>query len=75
MKTLHRYPVVVLCYRAPVTLDCQDLWLSHMLWKIIDEVDVGMGQLIALDLGLGGRCIGQPANFPKPTSLGRAHRD
>ena len=40
-----------LCH--PVTLDLQD-WPLHTLQQFIDGVDVGVGQLKALDLGICG---------------------
>ena len=47
------YTFVSLCHGDPTTLDLQDQPF-HILWQFIDGVDVGMGQLKALDLGLGG---------------------
>lgn len=37
-------------------------------------VDVGVGQVKALDLGLGGSWVGQPANSPMPIPPGKALR-
>jgi len=39
-----RYPVVALCHGDPATLDLQD-WPFHMPQKIIDGIDIRMGQL------------------------------
>ena len=37
----------------------------HALQQFVDGIDVRVGQLKALDLGLlGGNCIGQPTNSP-----------
>ena len=47
----------------PPALDLQDLPL-HVLQQIIDEVDVGLGQLLTLFLGLGSGRIGQSASSP-----------
>lgn len=46
------YPVAVLCHGDPAALYLQ-IWPLHMLQQFIDEVDVGVGQIIALVLGLG----------------------
>ena len=43
----------ILCHGAPAALGVQDR-LLHVLQQVIDVVDVGVGQLIALDLSLGG---------------------
>ena len=48
-----RYPVVALCHGGPAALDLQD-WSLHSLQQFIDGVDVVVGRLRALDLGLGG---------------------
>jgi len=45
-----RYPVFALCHGGPSALDLQD-WPFHTLQQIIDGVDIGVGQLKALDLG------------------------
>ena len=59
------YPVVALCRGGPAALGLQDLSL-HVLQQITDGVDVGVGQLIALILGLGGAgLVGLPA-LPHP---------
>ena len=50
-QTLLRYPVV-LCHEDSEALDLQD-WPLHTLQQFIDGIDVGVGQLKALDLGLG----------------------
>ena len=47
------YPVAVLCRGDPAALNLQD-WPYHTLQQFIDGVDVGVGQLKALDLGLDG---------------------
>lgn len=41
-----------LCHGDPAALHLQD-WPFHALQQFIPEVDVGMGQLKALDLSLG----------------------
>jgi hypothetical protein len=46
------HPGVVLSHGDPAALDLQD-WLFHVLQQITDGVDFGVGQLKALDLGLG----------------------
>jgi hypothetical protein len=43
----------ILCHEYPATLGLQDL-LFYMLKEFIDEVDVGVSQIKALDQGLGG---------------------
>ena len=45
--------VIALCHEDPAALELQD-WTLHTLQQFIDGVDVGVGQLKALDLGLGG---------------------
>jgi len=45
-----RYPAVALCHRDFAALDLQGRPFQ-MLQQFIDEVDVGVGQLKALDLG------------------------
>lgn len=42
------YTVVVLCFGVPAALDLQ-VWLLQMLQQFIHEVDIGVGQLIALN--------------------------
>lgn len=42
------YTVVVLCLGVPAALDLQ-VWLLQMLQQFIHEVDIGVGQLIALN--------------------------
>lgn len=46
------YPIVVLCHEVPATLVLQD-WSLHMPLWITDGVDLGVGQLIILVMGLG----------------------
>lgn len=50
---------VALCHGDTVPLVLQD-WVFHIPHQFLDWVNVGMGQLKALDLGLGGRSVGQP---------------
>ena len=59
-----------MCCRDPEAVVLHDS-LFHVLQKLIDAVDVGMGQLKALDLGLGDSWVGQPASSPvfKPLRL------
>ena len=45
--------LVVLCHGNPAAFVLQD-WPLHMLLQFIDGVDVEVGQLKVLDLGLGG---------------------
>lgn len=52
------YPVVALCREDPTALDLKD-WSFHLLQQFIGRVDVPVGQLRPLDLGLGGSCVGQ----------------
>ena len=63
------YPVFVLCHRDLVTLGLQD-WPLHVLQQIIDGVDVGVGQLIGIVLGLGGCGVGQQVSFPSSSTPG-----
>jgi hypothetical protein len=51
------YPLVVQCLGGHAALDLQD-WPLHALQQFIDGMDVRVGQLKALDLGLGGRSVG-----------------
>lgn len=39
-------------------------WILYMVHQIIEGIDVGVGQLIALALGLVGSWVGQPASCP-----------
>jgi len=48
------YPVVTLCHRDPAVLVLQD-WPFRALGQFIDGVDIRVGQLKGLDLGLGDR--------------------
>ena len=52
-RTPLRYPVVALCHRDLTALAMQN-WPLHVLQQFISGADVGVGQLKALDLGLGG---------------------
>ncbi|KAL6031843.1 hypothetical protein STEG23_030819, partial [Scotinomys teguina] len=51
-----RYPVVALCHGGPSALILLDQFL-HVLQQFIDGMGVGLDQLIALVLGLGGNWI------------------
>jgi hypothetical protein len=53
----------ILCHGDPATLILQG-WLLHMFQQFIDGVDVGVGQLKALDLSLGSSFIAHPASPP-----------
>ena len=57
------YSLVALGHAA---LDLQD-WPFYVLQQLTDGVDVGLGQLKALDLSLGGSRVGQPTSSPAPT--------
>ena len=58
---------IALCHGDPVLLDLEE-WPLHVLQHFLDGVDVGMGQLKALDLGL---IAGQPTvNSPTLMPLG-----
>ena len=61
------YPAVALCHEDPAALDLQD-WSLHTLQQFIDRVDVGVGQLKALNLGLGGSWVVQLTSSPAPIS-------
>lgn len=63
------YPVVALCREDPTALDLKD-WSFHLLQQFIGRVDVPVGQLRPLDLGLGGSCVGQFTSSPMPAPLG-----
>ena len=41
-------------------------WSFPKLPQIIDGVDVGVEQLKAMDLGMGGSCVSQPISFSVP---------
>lgn len=58
-----RYPIVALYHGDSVALDLQVWALFTCSKQFIDEVDVGMGYLKVMVLGLGGRWFGQPARF------------
>ena len=47
-----RYHVVALCYGDADALGLQD-WPPHVLQQFVDGMNVGVGQLRALALGLG----------------------
>jgi hypothetical protein len=53
MGTPLRYPIVDPCHGDLAALELQNPHLCE-LQKLINRVDVGMGQFKALDLGLGG---------------------
>lgn len=53
----------------PAALGLQDRSL-HVFQQFIDGVDVGVGFLIALVLGLGDIWVGQPASSPSSSSQG-----
>lgn len=57
------FPVVVLCHGDPVVLDLS-VHPLHILQQLIDCVDIGVGQLVALVLGLGSSWVGQLTSFP-----------
>ena len=46
------YPVVALCYGDPAALEQQD-WPFPTSHPLANDIDLGMGQFRALDLGLG----------------------
>lgn len=46
-------------------------WPFHMLQQFKDEVNFGIGQLKALDLGLGGSWVDQPTSSPAPHHQGQ----
>ena len=58
------YPVVAPCYGDSAALALQP---PHVLQQFTDEVDIGVGQLKALDLGLGGSWVGWSASSLIPT--------
>lgn len=62
IETPFRY-LVTLSHGDPETLGLKDGFL-HMLQNSIDGMDVRVGQLITLVLGLHGSCVGQPADSP-----------
>ena len=69
MGTPFRYPVVTLCYGDTAALDLQNQTF-YVLQEIIDGVDVVVRQFKALDLGLGGSRVSQPACSPASSSPG-----
>jgi len=60
-----------LCHGNPTALDLQDQSFQA-LQQSIDEVDVEVGQLKAMNLELGGSLLGQPANSSAPEPPGQA---
>ena len=64
------YPVVALCLGDPPTLDQQD-WPFHAFQQFTDDVDLGMGQLKALDLDLGATELVSPLALPYPYHQGK----
>ncbi|KAL6031228.1 hypothetical protein STEG23_015044 [Scotinomys teguina] len=42
----------------------EEVQTLHMFLQTVDEMDVGVGYLVALFLGLDGSWVGQPASFP-----------
>jgi hypothetical protein len=61
------YPVIVLalCHRDPAALVLQDQPL-HKFHHFQDWIDIGVGQLKAQDLSLGGSYFDQPTRIPVP---------
>lgn len=57
------YPAVALCGGDPAALGLQDPSLQ-VFQQIADGIDLGVGQLITLVLGLGSCRVGQPASSP-----------
>lgn len=64
-------PAAALCDGAPAALNLHVMSL-HMLQQFIDEVDVGVGQLTVLVLGLSGSWVDQSASFYSLTPTSRA---
>jgi len=57
----------------PCIIEILQFWSAgtfHALQQLIDRVDVGVGQLKALDLGLVGSWVGQSASFLTPIHQG-----
>jgi hypothetical protein len=67
IRTLLRYPADALCHGDHATLDLQN-WPFHKLHQFIDGVNVEVGQLKALNLGLGGSWVGQSELSCVPTT-------
>lgn len=59
------YPAVVLSHGDPAVLELQVQYLLVLL-KFIDGVDVEVGQLTAMLLGLGSSWFGQTTRSPHP---------
>lgn len=59
------YPAVILSHGDPAVLELQVQYL-HVLLKFIDGVDVELGQLTALLLGLCSSWFGQTTRSPHP---------
>ena len=58
-RTLSGHPAATLCCGNPAVLGLRVRSL-HMLWQLIDGVDVETGQVITLGLGLGSCRVGPP---------------
>lgn len=70
-RTSLGYPVVALCHGDPKALKLKS-WLLHMPQHFTDGINVGVGQLTALDLGLGSSWASQPTSPPSPIPGGWA---
>lgn len=67
------YYCLVQC-QDPTALDLH-VWSFHVLYKFTNEVDVEMGQIISLVLGLGSNWDSKPDSFPSssPTEWALKH--
>lgn len=65
------YPVFVLCHGDSAVLDLE-VHPLRLLQQFIEDVNVGVGQLLALLLGLGGSWVGEHASFPSSSLPGQA---
>lgn len=65
------YPGFALCHGDSAVLDLE-VHPFRVLQQFIEEVNVGVGQLLALLLGLGSSWVGEHDSFPSSSLPGQA---